>query len=148
MLIREVLDKKGLGFSAVPRDTLIGEIVKTMADEHIGTVLVTGQDDGLAGIVSERDVIKQLALRGADALKLRAEEVMAQQVITCTASTASANALELMRAHSIRHLPVVHDGVPVGIISTRDLLAAQKKYFEQDIDMWQRVGNAIELPLD
>ncbi|MDP6876601.1 MAG: CBS domain-containing protein [Alphaproteobacteria bacterium] len=148
MLVQEILYTKGSAICAVPRDASMGEIVRTLADEHIGTVLVTEQDDSLAGIISERDVIKQLALRGSAVLKLCAEEVMAQDVVTCSTTTASENALELMRAHTIRHLPVIDDGVPVGIISTRDLLEAQRKYFEQDIEMWQRVGNAIELPFE
>ena len=147
MLVRQVLNKKGATIHAIPRDMTVGDIVKILVDKCIGTVLVTEQDSSLAGIVSERDIIRYLALHGANALELHAEEIMTRQVVTCTPTTALETALEQMRAGSIRHLPVVHDGVPVGMISTKDLIAAQKRLLQQDSDQWRRIGNAIGVGL-
>ncbi len=141
--IQQILEAKGAAISVVPRGAIIADIVKTLADEHIGTLLVMEQDNSLAGIVSERDVIKHLALSGADALELRAEDIMTDKVITCTPNSALEYALEKMSAHSIRHLPVVRDGVPVGIISSRDLLEAQRELLIEDIKRRENVAEAI-----
>jgi len=145
MWIQQVLDKKGAAISVVPRNSTVAHIVGILADKRIGTLLVTEQDNSLAGIVSERDVIKHLALDGADALELRAEEIMTQEVITCTAKSALENALEQMSTHSIRHLPVVQDGVPIGIVSSRDLVDAQKELLIEDIKRREKAADVIML---
>lgn len=143
MWIQQVLDKKGAAISVVPRDSTVTHIIGILADKRIGILLVTEQDNSLAGIVSERDVIKHLALNGADALELRAEEIMTQQVVTCTAKSALENALEQMSTHSIRHLPVVQDGVPVGIVSSLDLVDAQKELLIEEIERRQNAADVI-----
>ncbi len=143
MRIDEILDQKGHDICAVPHGTAVGDIVKTMAEERIGTVLVTDQDEKLSGILSERDVIKHLALRGAETLEMRAEDIMVDNVITCTASSALESALAEMSTHSIRHLPVVKDGVPVGIVSVRDLLDAQRELLIEDIRRRRQAVEAI-----
>lgn len=143
MRIQQILNKKDNDICAVSRDTAIDDIVKTMAEQNIGTVLVTGEDDSLAGILSERDVIRQLALRGADTLDLQAEEIMAKKVTTCTAGSDVANVLEKMSALSIRHLPVVDSGVPVGMVSIRDLLDAQRGLLVEEIERRQRAADTI-----
>ncbi len=143
MRIQQILNKKDNAICAVSRDTAIDDIVKTMAEQNIGTVLVTGEDDSLAGILSERDVIRQLALRGADMLDLQAEEIMAKKVTTCTAGSDVANVLEQMSALSIRHLPVVDSGVPVGMVSIRDLLDAQRGLLVEEIERRQRAADTI-----
>ena len=143
MLVREILKTKGAAVQGISRHLAVGEIIKILADKRIGTVLVTEHENRLAGIISERDIIKYLALRGAGALEMQAEEIMTQRVVTCTSATILENALEQMRNHKIRHLPVVDDGVLVGIISTRDLLAAQKELLKKDSEKWGRVSNAI-----
>ena len=141
--IQQILESKGTAICVVPRDETIGEIVKILVDKRIGTVLVTEHDNSLAGILSERDVIKYLALHGANALELRAEEVMTQQVVTCTAESALEYVLEQMSVHSIRHLPVVHDKAPVGIISARDVLDAQRELLIKDIERRQQAEQTI-----
>jgi len=141
--IQQILEKKGAAISVVPRDVTVIDIVKILADKRIGTLLVTEPDNSLAGIISERDVIKYIALNGADALELRAEEIMTQQVVTCTAESTVDRALTQMGAYSIRHLPVVHDGVPVGIVSSRDILDVQRKLVIEKIGQQQRTAELI-----
>ena len=143
MRIQQILDKKDSAICAVSRGTVIDDIVKSMVEQNIGTVLVTGEDDCLAGILSERDVIRQLARRGADVLDLHAEEIMAKQVVTCTAGSDVVDVLEQMSARSIRHLPVVDRGVPVGMVSIRDLLDAQRALLVEDIERRRQAALAL-----
>ena len=145
MQIQQILERKGTSICAVPRDATIGEIVTVLADKRIGTVLVREQDHSLAGIISERDVIKHLALHDAGALALHAEDIMTQQIVTCTAEDTLEHALEQMSVHTIRHIPIVHGKALVGIISTRDLLDAQRELLIADIERRRQVEQTILL---
>ncbi len=143
MRILDILEKKDAAVHTVPREATVGEIIKLLADEGIGTVLVTEQDNSLAGIISERDIVKQLAHRGALALSQKAGEIMTMRVFTCVETSRVGEILQQMSARSIRHVPVVHDGVPVGIVSTRDLLYAQRKVLIEDNKKRQQVSDLI-----
>lgn len=134
MLIHQILENKGTSICEVPRETTVGEIVRILADKRIGAVLVTEQDHSLAGILSERDVIAHLGHHGAGALELRAEEIMTQQVVTCTAECDLDHALAEMSRHGIRHIPIVRGEALVGIISARDVLDAQREILIASIE--------------
>ena len=76
----------------------------------------------MAGIVSERDVVKALALHGGKATDMRADDLMTRNVTTATSKTTVDEAMEIMDAGYFRHLPVVNNGRLEGIISIRDLV--------------------------
>ncbi|QGG96142.1 CBS domain-containing protein [Actinomarinicola tropica] len=98
------------------------EISEVLTREEVGAVVVKGAQP-IAGIVSERDVVRALA-EGADPDEERAEDVMTFEVVTVAPDESLAEVGRRMVDGGIRHLPVVEDGVPVGIVSIRDLLAA------------------------
>ncbi len=143
MRISDILEKKDASIHAVSREATVGDIIKLLADNGIGIVLVTEQDDRLAGIISERDIIKHLAHRGALVLSQKAGEIMTMRVFACEETSRVGEILQQMSARSIRHVPVVHDGVPVGIVSTRDLLSAQRKILIEDNKKRQQVSDLI-----
>lgn len=113
---------------SVRPDTTIRQVAETLAREEVGAVVVRGAE-GLAGIVSERDIVTALA-EGVDPDAERADDVMTYDVV----SVGSADALEVvaraMLDGGIRHLPVIDAGGPVGIVSIRDLLGA---YLDGDV---------------
>lgn len=97
------------------------EISEVLTREEIGAVVVKGAQP-LVGIVSERDVVRALA-EGADPDEERAEDVMTYEVVTVGPDATVAEVARQMVDGAIRHMPVVEDGAPVGIVSIRDLLA-------------------------
>lgn len=143
MQIQEIIENNGRAICVVPRHATVADVVKVLADKRIGTVLVRGQDQSLAGILSERDVIEHLALHGADALKIPTEDIMTRQIVTCTAEDDLEYALAQMSEHGIRHLPIVHDKALIGIISARDLLDAQRELLIDDIERRRQTEQAF-----
>ncbi len=119
--------------SVEPTATVM-EIAEIITARRIGAVLVLDADGGVAGIVSERDVVKALAAHAAKVLDMRAEDLMTRDVTTATPLTTVDEAMEIMDAGYFRHLPVLDDGKLVGIISIRDLVKYRIMLHEHDVD--------------
>jgi CBS domain-containing protein len=132
MTIASVLREKGNTIVSVAPDTPIMEIVTTIASRRIGAVLVLDAAGQLAGIVSERDVVKAMASKGTDVHTLAAADIMTSTVTTVTPQTTINHAMELMDKGYFRHLPVVDDGKLVGIISVRDVVRARIERTEEE----------------
>lgn len=125
MTIATVLREKGNTIVSVRPDTPLLELVATIASRRIGAVLVLDDNGQLAGIVSERDVVKALARQGPAIAALAAGDIMTRTVTTVTPQTTINEAMELMERGYFRHLPVLNEGKLVGIISVRDVVRAR-----------------------
>jgi signal transduction histidine kinase len=122
MRVGEILDRKGRHLYEVSPDWPVRRAVALLATWRVGTTLVTDFEGGLLGIISERDVIRAFNEFGGSTLQIRVRDLMTQSVITCTPETTIPEALSLMAAHRIRHLPVVQGAKILGLISIRDVL--------------------------
>ena len=131
--VRDVLEQKGERLISVTRDASVTEITRLLSTEQIGTVLVIG-NDGLEGIISERDIIEAVSRFGNAAANKLAADVMTSTVITCPVTAELADILALMSKHSIRHVPVTEDDGVVGLVSIRDLLDFQQQMLLADIN--------------
>ena len=125
MIIASVLREKGNTIVSVRPDTPVVELVATIASRRIGAVLVLDDTGRLAGIVSERDVVKALASQGPGIVALHAQDIMTGKVTTVTPQTTINEAMELMDRGYFRHLPVLDQDKLVGIISVRDVVRAR-----------------------
>jgi CBS domain-containing protein len=119
--------------SVEPSDTVL-QIAEVIASRRIGAVLVLGPDGSVAGIVSERDVVKALAAHPTRVLEMRADDIMTRNVTTATPRTTVDDAMEIMDAGYFRHLPVLDGGALVGIISIRDVVKYRIMEHQQDLD--------------
>ena len=146
MRVREVLDAKGSGVVMIPSKSTIADAIEKLAVERIGTLLLTDEEGALAGILSERDVIRVIALHGDAALGKQIDDVLTYSsssiVITCTAETTVDEARQIMAARGIRHLPVIEDDTLVGIISIRDILQFEERNPATDEDGGDETGSA------
>ena len=133
MTVAAVLKQKGAEVIAVKPDTSVTDIAHTITSRKIGAVVVC-EGDRLAGIVSERDVVKAISAQGEAALRFTASDVMTKTVTTATPQTTIPEAMEMMDAGYFRHLPVVENGRMVGIISVRDVVRALIQMQEQEVD--------------
>ncbi|MHB1399821.1 MAG: putative nucleotidyltransferase substrate binding domain-containing protein [Trichloromonadaceae bacterium] len=105
------------------QDEPVRRIARRLTDKGIGSVLVVGERQTLAGIVTERDLVtKVLAPEHADPNTLRARDIMTPTPLSMPPSTYMYEAIAFMQAHRIKHLPVVDRGEPVGMVSLRDLM--------------------------
>lgn len=101
----------------------LGAAVSLLRDEHIGCVIVTGEQGRLRGILSERDILRACALHGASLEKQTVRDHMTAAPDTVRLDHPLAHALHCMAVGEYRHLPLVHaGGKPAGIISSRDVV--------------------------
>ena len=123
MTIAAVLRQKGNAAISVTPETPVVEIARIMAARRIGAVLIVNATGQVAGILSERDIVKSVADRRNGIRCLAAEEIMTREVIMIGPDTPVEAALEIMDQGYFRHLPVCDtDGTLLGIVSIRDLV--------------------------
>lgn len=124
MRIAEILRSKGSAVQTVPPATTVCELIGDFARHNIGAMVVV--DAGtVVGIVTERDVVRQLHERGPSVLVARAAEVMTRDVATCLPTDSVDSLAATMTERRIRHLPVVVDGRLVGIVSIGDVVKSR-----------------------
>jgi CBS domain-containing protein len=122
MTVSEILSRKGRDVSTIAPNATLSEAVRLLAERRIGAVVVTGADDRVAGILSERDIVRVLADRGAAVLSENVATVMTRKVLTCNETEHVAAIMERMTTGKFRHLPVVDQGKLVGLISIGDVV--------------------------
>jgi CBS domain-containing protein len=122
MTVKAILDSKGSDVATIEPTATLGAAAKLMAARRIGALVVDGPDRRIGGIVSERDIVRVLAERGAAALEEPVGQVMTRKVVTCTRGETIGSIMERMTAGKFRHVPVVEDGQLAGIISIGDVV--------------------------
>lgn len=113
-------------------DTTVRDAVAVMNERSIGAILVM-KDEQLAGIFTERDLLRRVVAASRDPDTTRLDEVMTSQPDTLTPKATAMEALLLMRSRGYRHLPVLENDKLIGIVSIRDLFAAVQEELEQDV---------------
>jgi CBS domain-containing protein len=125
MFVSDILSQKGGGvFTASPGATL-AEVAQQLSARRIGSVLVLEGKDHVAGILSERDVVRALARHGATALGFEVREVMTRDVVTCDPDDSIEDVMATMTRGRFRHLPVVRHGELLGLVSIGDVVKAR-----------------------
>ena len=136
MRIAEVLQNKGSDVATVGPDTTVAELLAGLTERNIGAMVVVGPD-GVAGIVSERDVVRRLHERGADLLGQPVSEIMTTVVVTCVPGDSVDSLSGLMTKHRVRHVPVLDDGVLAGIVSIGDVVKRRMEELESEHEQLQ-----------
>ena len=109
----------------------VGELLAALAEHRVGALVVC---DGprVAGIVSERDVVRRLAERGAAVLQETVADIMTTDVLTIDPADSVDSVAELMTERRVRHMPVVDDSGLIGIVSIGDVVSSRIRQLEQD----------------
>ncbi|MBC2606732.1 CBS domain-containing protein [Pelagicoccus albus] len=118
--VSDLLAKKSVSLLTVNPDTSVLEAVEIMNRVKVGCVMVM-QDKALAGIFTERDVLRRVVAQGVDASRVAVSEVMSSQLVTIEPSTEVGHAMDIVNENKVRHLPVLEDGRLIGLISAGDL---------------------------
>ncbi|MGW5087210.1 CBS domain-containing protein [Streptomyces coelicoflavus] len=100
--------------------TSVTEVARLMRDRDLGAVLVT-EGDRLRGLVTDRDLVVRSLAEGGDPERTTVAGACSDDMVTVRPDEELGHAVELMRAHAVRRVPVVDDGRPVGIVSLGDL---------------------------
>jgi CBS domain-containing protein len=118
-LVKDIVDSRELFH--VEEGQTVAEVVKRMAELHVGAIVVLGREK-LRGVFSERDLMRRVVLEGLDPRTTRVEDVMSTSIVTVEELSTLDSAMELMQAHSCRHLPVMRGSRVVAFLSMRDLM--------------------------
>ncbi len=134
MAVAHILSQKGSAVhSVLPGDSVL-TIVGMLARHRIGAVLVMDRDGQLAGIVSERDVVRAMAGNATDVISKSAADIMTARVRTCGPNDTEADLMALMTEHRIRHVPVLSNGRIAGMISIGDVVKHRMEMMEQEVE--------------
>ena len=133
MTIAAILRHKGHEVARVAPTATIAELARRLREKRIGAILVLDNADQLLGIVSERDIVANLAEYGARTLEMTAAQLMTRVVHTVTCHATVQDAMALMTNRRVRHLPVVEDGRLLGIVSIGDIVKARIEQ-EQEVE--------------
>ncbi|MBI3371997.1 MAG: CBS domain-containing protein [Betaproteobacteria bacterium] len=124
--IRSVMRKKSV-LTATP-ETTVSTAAKLMAKKNVGAVMVV-DNEKLIGIFTERDAVFRVMARGRDAQATRLAEVMTTEPRTVDPDKSFGYALLIMQENGFRHVPVIENGKPVGIVSARNALDPEMEEF-------------------
>jgi len=115
-------DRHGGVIAIGPKDT-VSAAAKTMRDKHIGSLLVIGDDGRVVGIISERDIVGRVTAAMVDPSHTPVGDVMTSPVVTCSPTTPLDEVRQRMRTFRIRHVVVLDGNKPVGMVSSREIIA-------------------------
>ena len=122
MTVKAILAVKGSDVVTIDPNTSVGAAARLLAERRIGAVVVTGPDKRVVGILSERDIVRVFAERGASVNETPLTEVMTRKVVTCAPSDTISSLMERMTSGKFRHLPVVEQGRLAGLVSIGDVV--------------------------
>ena len=126
MLVQQILGSKASGgvLSVKPTDS-VSDAIKLLSEKRIGSVVVSANEESLDGILSERDVVRELGRRGAAVLAEPVSALMTAKIVTCNESDSADQILQMMTDGRFRHLPVMRNGKMIGLISIGDVVKAR-----------------------
>jgi len=139
-IIRDVIEQQPI--LTATGDISVREATRRMVSAHVGSIMIT-EGDRIAGIFTERDALVRVLAKAVDPETTRIDAVMTSNPQTVEADAPLGHALHLMYEGGFRHVPVVEDGRPIGMVSARDALGPELAAFEDELQ--QRVAIAERL---
>jgi CBS domain-containing protein len=131
MKISDILRHKGSSVFTMTPDESVSALLAALAEHNVGAILVC-KDDKVAGIVTERDVVRRLADRGKDVLDAPVRSIMTTDVFHAKPQDDVDSVAETMTQRRVRHMPVLDGGRLVGIVSIGDVVSSRMRQLEQD----------------
>lgn len=134
--VGRVLEHKSKRVWSITPEQPVAEALRLMAEKDVGALLVVSGEN-LVGIVTERDVVRKLALHGHDAAATPVRAIMTERVLYVRPEQTIEECMALMTEKHLRHLPVVDAGRILGIISIRDVVAdliAEKSFIIEQLE--------------
>lgn len=126
MLVQQILKSKADdGVVTLPPGSTVGQAVELLSTRRIGAVVISPDGKAVAGILSERDVVRELGRRGPAVLNDRVDAIMTAKIVSCGRSDQTDSVLQKMTDGRFRHMPVIEAGEMVGLISIGDVVKAR-----------------------
>lgn len=132
MNVKAILAAKGGDVISIEPTATLAAAVQLLSKHRIGALVIGGAGGRLAGILSERDIMRALSEHGAEALNMQVGQVMTRNVLTCGEDDSIADIMERMTAGKFRHLPVVTKGRLAGLVSIGDVVKQRVEEIESE----------------
>jgi len=138
--IRSVMEQKKI--LTAPPETTVGKAAELMAGRNVGAVMVV-EHERLVGIFTERDVVFRVIAQGRDVQATRLAEVMTTAPLTVDPDKSYGHALLIMYENGFRHVPVIENGKPVGIVSSRNALDPEMEEFVSEAQRRKHIQDTL-----
>ena len=132
MTVKAILKSKGSAVLTSKGHTTLSDAARMMSERRIGSLLITDDHGAIAGILSERDIVRAVAKLGERALNSAIADAMTRDVMTCVEDEPINEIMSRMTSGKFRHLPVVADGKLIGIISIGDVVKSRVEEMETE----------------
>jgi CBS domain-containing protein len=139
--IRSIIAKQKI--LTTTAEITVAEAARLMKKKSVGAVMVVKDNGRLAGIFTERDAVFRVLAEGRDPKTTRLSDVMTPHPQTIAPEKPFGHALMMMYDSGFRHVPVVEDGKPVGMVSARDALGPELQEFESELLRRTRIGEIL-----
>jgi CBS domain-containing protein len=137
LTLNQLLDRKGRIVVSIAPDDPVLEAVRSMAERHVGALMVLEPGGRVAGIVSERDYARKVVLQGRSSHDTPVRDIMTPNVISITPDATIHDAMRVMTERRIRHLPVMTGDRLEGVVSIGDLVKVVMELQQAEIDTLQ-----------
>ena len=135
MLVRQIIGLKGGGdVVTIEPSALVSDAAKVLSEKRIGALLVNEGGGAPQGIISERDIVRELGRRGDACLKDKVSDMMTKDLISCAPEDTTDSVLEKMTEGRFRHMPVMENGALAGVISIGDVVKARLSELSMEKD--------------
>lgn len=134
MLVDQILKSKPAGVVTIAPEAPVSEAAALLSSKKIGAVIVSGDGTAPEGILSERDIVRELGRRGPACMTDPVSALMTARLVHCERAHTALQVLEMMTEGRFRHMPVLDDGAMVGMISIGDVVKARLKELAMERD--------------
>lgn len=133
MTIRRILNSKPSGSILTVRpDHTVADAARILSEKRIGALIVSKDGRSLDGMLSERDIVRELGKRGSGCLEDKVSDLMTAKVVSCAPDDLATQALQMMTDGRFRHLPVLEGGEMIGVISIGDVVKYRIEEVERE----------------
>lgn len=132
MSVSEMLEGKSKNIITASRDDTVASVAGLLAKHRIGAIIICDKSGKVEGILSERDIVRDIASDGAGALDTKVSQCMTKKVMSCKREDTIDHVMAIMTENHFRHMPVVENGKLAGIISIGDVVKRKIKQAEMD----------------
>lgn len=134
MTVKAILSEKGRQVITETPDATLSQICATLSTHRIGAVVLLDADQKIAGIMSERDIVRAIAAHGPDAIAHAAADYMSRNVVTCREEDTIHDVMAIMTNGRFRHMPVVRGDRLIGVVSIGDVVKRRIELVEQEAE--------------
>ena len=138
MNVENILERKGTEVVTIAPDARIKKAADWLRVKNVGALVVTS-NDGVLGIISERDIVRALSEYGESVVSLQVKDIMTHGMITASPGDNLARLMHLMTRHHVRHMPILRDGKLAGMISIGDVVKQRLDDLELEADVLRDV---------